>query len=59
MHPQNQPAASSPLQPNPDQLWCASCHRVVDDPLVCRDCSAVICRLCGSPLESADELAFG
>jgi hypothetical protein len=56
MHPENQP---SPGSPESGHLWCAFCHRVVDDPLVCRDCSAVICRLCGSPLESADELAFG
>jgi hypothetical protein len=40
-------------------LWCPTCARVVDDPLVCGDCSAVICRICGTPLESADELAFG
>jgi hypothetical protein len=42
-----------------DDLWCPTCARVVDDPLVCGDCSAVICRVCGTPLESADELAFG
>src|SRR5215475_326784 len=40
-------------------LWCPNCARVVDDPLVCGDCSAVICRICGTPLESPDELAFG
>jgi hypothetical protein len=40
-------------------LWCPNCARVVDDPLVCGDCSAVICRICGTPLESSDELAFG
>ena len=46
----------------PDQaslLYCPSCARKVDDPLVCGDCSAVICRSCGTPLESADELAMG
>ncbi|HEY0759060.1 MAG TPA: hypothetical protein VGD59_07390 [Acidisarcina sp.] len=42
-----------------DLLWCAVCARAVDDPLVCGDCSAVICRVCGTPLESSDELAFG
>jgi hypothetical protein len=31
----------------------------VHDPLICGDCSAVLCRVCGTPLESADELAFG
>jgi hypothetical protein len=40
-------------------LWCPNCARPVNDPLVCGDCSAVICRVCGTPLESADELAFG
>lgn len=40
-------------------LWCPVCARAVNDPLVCGDCSAVICRVCGTPLESADELAFG
>jgi hypothetical protein len=49
--------------PNPgDQdsaLYCPSCARKVEDPLVCGDCSAVICRICGTPLESADELAMG
>ena len=41
------------------ELWCPQCNRPVTDPLVCGDCSSVICRVCGSPLESADELAFG
>jgi hypothetical protein len=41
------------------RLWCPNCGREVNDPLVCGDCSAVICRVCGTPLESADELAFG
>jgi hypothetical protein len=44
---------------NSADLWCPICARVVIDPLVCGDCSAVICRVCGTPLESADELAFG
>jgi hypothetical protein len=51
-----------PIQQKPHataELWCPTCARVVDDPLVCGDCSAVICRICGTPLESADELAFG
>jgi hypothetical protein len=43
----------------PATLWCPKCARPVDDPLTCGDCSAVICRVCGTPLESADELAFG
>ncbi|WP_216841225.1 hypothetical protein [Acidobacterium sp. S8] len=51
--PPNPPAAKDV------RLWCPVCAREVADPLVCGDCSAVICRICGTPLESADELAFG
>jgi hypothetical protein len=40
-------------------LYCPTCAREVDDPLTCGDCSAVICRVCGTPLESADDLAMG
>jgi hypothetical protein len=47
------PAAEASL------LYCPTCARKVEDPLVCGDCSAVICRACGTPLESADELAMG
>jgi len=50
--PEKKPGASA-------NLWCPVCARAVSDPLVCGDCSAVICRVCGTPLESADELAFG
>jgi hypothetical protein len=46
---------SKPAQP----LWCPVCALPVNDPLVCGDCSAVICRVCGTPLEIPDELAFG
>jgi hypothetical protein len=52
------PDPSPPLK-EPIRLWCPACARSVDDPLVCGDCSAVICRVCGTPLESPDELAFG
>lgn len=56
--PENaQPAGAA--SPAPPQFWCPVCARAVDDPLVCGDCSAVICRVCGTPLESPDELAFG
>jgi hypothetical protein len=54
-----EPVAEPNPKPADADLWCAACARVVADPLVCGDCSAVICRLCGAPLESADELAFG
>jgi hypothetical protein len=50
------PPGNSPALP---LLWCPACNRSVENPLVCGDCSAVICRVCGTPLESPDELAFG
>ena len=31
----------------------------VADPLACGDCSAIICRKCGTPLERVDELGIG
>ena len=40
-------------------LYCPSCAVEVTEPLVCGDCSAVICRVCGTPLESPDELGIG
>jgi hypothetical protein len=42
-----------------DLLYCPKCAREVADPLTCGDCSAVICRVCGTPLESPDELGIG
>ncbi len=59
MHPETNKIPAIHDQTDSPQLWCAACARVVPDPLVCGDCSAVICRLCGTPLESSDELAFG
>ena len=46
-------------QPTKAALYCPSCAVEVTDPLVCGDCAAVICRVCGTPLESADELGIG
>lgn len=40
-------------------LYCPACDREVDDPLVCGDCGAAICRRCGTPLERVDELGIG
>jgi hypothetical protein len=40
-------------------LYCANCAREVDDPLTCGDCSAVICRVCGTPLELPEDLGIG
>ena len=61
--PKLMPQSSDPSPQNSDNrtalLYCPNCAREVDDPLTCGDCSAVICRVCGTPLESSDELAFG
>ena len=43
----------------PEALYCPQCGCEVEDPLTCGDCSAVICRVCGTPLESPDELGMG
>jgi len=51
--------SENPERKDSANFWCPTCGRAVNDPLVCGDCSAVICRVCGTPLESADELAFG
>lgn len=40
-------------------LYCPKCNQEVDDPLVCGDCAALICRVCGAPLEEVDELGIG
>jgi hypothetical protein len=40
-------------------LYCPSCAREIDDPLTCGDCSAIICRQCGTPLEMPEELGMG
>jgi hypothetical protein len=45
--------------PDPASLYCPNCAEEVNDPLTCGDCSAVICRRCGTPLESSDELGMG
>jgi len=41
------------------EYYCPKCHTGVADPLVCGDCSAIICRHCGTPLERVDELGIG
>jgi hypothetical protein len=48
-----------PPVPQPGPLYCPNCAEEVTDPLTCGDCSAVICRRCGTPLESPDELGIG
>jgi hypothetical protein len=41
------------------EFYCPLCHAAVADPLMCGDCSAIICRSCGTPLERVDELGIG
>jgi hypothetical protein len=45
--------------PPQNDLYCPKCEKAVADPLVCGDCSAVICRVCGTPLERIDDLGIG
>jgi len=51
------------MEPNADAdaapLYCPKCAAEVTDPLICGDCYAVICRVCGSPLESSADLGMG
>lgn len=54
----NEPEAAK-ADATPPALYCPQCAREVTDPLTCGDCAAVICRQCGSPLESPDELGIG
>jgi len=56
--PPANPEPQSPQQSN-DALYCPNCARQVADPLTCGDCSAVICRICGTPLESSSDLGMG
>jgi hypothetical protein len=53
------PESSADRPPVLDQLYCPKCAREVADPLTCGDCSAVICRACGTPLEAAADLGMG
>ena len=48
-----------PQPPSQPMWYCPQCGREVHDPLTCGDCSALICRVCGTPLESPDELGIG
>jgi len=50
---------AAPAKQAPVVFYCPVCALEVSDPLTCGDCSAVICRRCGTPLESSDELAMG
>jgi hypothetical protein len=57
---QHPPQKTSPNKfAREDALYCPNCAHEVTDPLTCGDCSAVICRVCGTPLESAADLGMG
>jgi uncharacterized paraquat-inducible protein A len=43
----------------PEPLYCPNCDIEVEDPLVCGDCAAIICRRCGTALEKMNELGIG
>lgn len=47
------------IRNNEIEFYCPRCQQAVIDPLVCGDCSAIICRVCGTPLERVDELGIG
>ena len=55
----------APTDPQPTNgerhavLYCPVCACEVDDPLTCGDCSSVICRVCGTPLEMPEDLGIG
>jgi uncharacterized paraquat-inducible protein A len=36
-------------------LYCPYCHRETDDPLTCSECSSIICRRCGTKLQTPEE----
>lgn len=51
--------AKIPMPETPALFYCAHCAREVRDPLTCGDCASLICRVCGTPLESSDDLGMG
>ena len=59
------PELMAQLPPTPSnghdrsEFYCPNCAREVDDPLTCGDCSAIICRVCGTPLELPEDLGIG
>jgi hypothetical protein len=48
-----------PEDPKDGEWYCPRCEQPVSDPLMCGDCSALICRKCGTPVERADDLGMG
>jgi hypothetical protein len=55
----NSQEKASAAQKSRDLLYCPTCAKEVTDPLSCGDCSSVICRQCGTPLESSEDLGMG
>jgi hypothetical protein len=53
--PKVAPEASKPEA----AFYCPVCAVEISDPLTCGDCSSIICRRCGTPLEFPDELGMG
>ncbi|MGB0045616.1 MAG: hypothetical protein WBP91_20750 [Terriglobales bacterium] len=53
------PKTTSEAQKAALVFYCPVCAVEITDPLTCGDCSAVICRRCGTPLEASDELGMG
>jgi len=51
--------SAKPQDKQASLLYCPNCAREVEDPLTCGDCSAVICRVCGTPLEMPEDLGIG
>jgi len=58
MTPGDEPKKRDDAPSHDAALYCPQCAREVLDPLTCGDCAAVICRQCGTPLESPDELGI-
>jgi hypothetical protein len=56
---ENLPKAATEAGKDPGVFYCPVCAAEVMDPLTCGDCSSVICRRCGTPLEASDELGMG
>jgi hypothetical protein len=55
LKPGLEPGKGSPEDPD-SAFYCPSCERKVKDPLTCGDCSAIICRVCGTPLKMPEEV---
>ena len=53
------PKPSPEAKPPAVTFYCPVCAVEIADPLTCGDCSSAICRRCGTPLESSDELGMG